>query len=111
MRQIQTQNSGRLAIDSRDVALSQRARHCTDLADLDEAITVKQQVVRLTPDGHPDKPACLSNLRNSFQSRFERLGDLADVDEAITAKQQVVCLTLDGHSDKPGRLNNLGNSF
>ena len=65
----------------------------------------------LTPDGHPDKPAYLNNLGNSFQSRFERLGDIADLDEAITAQQQAVRLTPDGHPDKPAYLNNLGTSF
>ena len=58
------------------------------LSDLDEAITAQQQAVRLTPDGHPRKPACLSNLGISFRGRFKRLGDVADLDEAITTQQQ-----------------------
>jgi hypothetical protein len=51
---------------------------------------VKQRAVYLTPDGHPHKPGCLSNLGDSLHSRFKRLGDIANLDEAITAQQQAV---------------------
>ena len=82
-----------------------------DMADLNRAITTQQKVVRLTSDDHPDKPAGLINLGNSFRCRFERLGDIADLDEAITAQQQAIRLTLDGHPDKPGLFNDLGTPF
>jgi len=71
----------------------------------------QRQAVRLTPDGHPDKPGRLNNLGISFQSRFERLSDLIDLDQSIMAQQQAVRLTLDGHPHKPRCLNSLGNSF
>ncbi|THU75490.1 hypothetical protein K435DRAFT_579188, partial [Dendrothele bispora CBS 962.96] len=61
----------------------------------------------LTPDGHADKPRCLSNLGNAF----ERLGELGDIKNALSVKRQAVDLTPDGHADKPGLLNNLGNAF
>ena len=66
---------------------------------------------RLTPPGHANLPSRLNNLRNSFQSRFERIGDPADIESAISNQQCAVEPTPLGHADLPSRLNNLGNSF
>jgi hypothetical protein len=52
------------------------------------AITAQQQAVRLTPDGHPEKPVRLNNLGTSFQSQFEHLGGIANLNEAITVEQR-----------------------
>ena len=64
-----------------------------------------------TPDGHPDKPLCLSNLGIALQTRFNRLGNLADIENAILSHQKAVDLTPDGHPNKPRYLFNLGSSF
>ena len=61
--------------------------------------------------GHPEKPAHLSNLGNSFLARFERLGEVSDLDDAISRLSDAVDLTPHGHSRKPVRLNNLGDSL
>ena len=77
-------------------------------ASLNESITARQEVIRLSPDGHPYMPGFLNNLGLSLLCRFERRDD---IDEKITAQRQAVHLTPDSHPDKPGRLNNLGASF
>lgn len=64
------------------------------------AIENFQQDSMLAPDGHPDKPHCLSNLDNGYCARFERLSDLADLKSAITSFQQAFALTPDGNPDK-----------
>ncbi|KZP20335.1 hypothetical protein FIBSPDRAFT_1044972 [Athelia psychrophila] len=88
-----------------------RFERLADLADLENAITMEQQALALTPDGHPDKPARLTALGFSYDTRFERLGDLADIENAITAEMQALALTQDGHPDKPGHLIALGCSY
>ncbi|THU96590.1 TPR-like protein [Dendrothele bispora CBS 962.96] len=70
-----------------------------------------EEVIKLTPDGHPKKAGRLSNLGNAFHNRFEHVGELGDIENAILAKQQAVDLTPDGHANKAAWLNNLGNAF
>ncbi|KZP16212.1 hypothetical protein FIBSPDRAFT_934780, partial [Athelia psychrophila] len=70
-----------------------------------------QQSLALTPDGHPNKPALLSNLGESYRARFGRLGDLADLEHSIASLEQALALTLYGHPNKPDTLTSLGNSY
>jgi hypothetical protein len=72
---------------------------------------VKKDAVRLTPDGHPDKPLRLNNLGNSLFHRFEHLGDLSDLNMSVSVAEDAVRLTPDDHPDKPSLLDNLGNSL
>ncbi|KAJ7076906.1 hypothetical protein C8R44DRAFT_755363 [Mycena epipterygia] len=66
---------------------------------------MKEDAVRLTPDGHPDKPGMLNTWALSlFSSLFSGFGDLSG---PSTSSHNDV----DGHPDKPGMLNNLGNSL
>ncbi|PVF93861.1 hypothetical protein CPB86DRAFT_818481 [Serendipita vermifera] len=76
-----------------------------DLADIDSAINQKQSAVKLTPEGHPDKPMYLSSLGNSLHARFSRLGNLADIDSAITQIHAAIDLTPDDHPLKPRYLS------
>jgi len=76
-----------------------------------EAISVNQQVVRLTPDGHPEMPGRLNNLAISFQSRFKHTGDVSDLSKAIPIQQRLIQLTPDGQPNMPVWLYNLGISF
>jgi hypothetical protein len=45
---------------------------------------MKEHAVKLTPDGHPDRPSFLKNLGNSFLSYFKRLGDPNHLEAAIS---------------------------
>jgi hypothetical protein len=78
---------------------------------LNRSIQVCEEAVKLTPDGHPDKPGWFNSLGNSLLGRFEHLGDVADLNRSIQVKEEAVKLTPDGHPDKPGRFNTLGNSL
>ncbi|KZP07446.1 hypothetical protein FIBSPDRAFT_841261, partial [Athelia psychrophila] len=87
--------------------ISQLEGSITEEVGEDLDILSFEQALALTPDGHPNKPARLSNLASSYLTRFERLGDLADLQNLILSYQQAVALTPDGHPDKPGRLSYL----
>ncbi len=36
------------------------------MRDLEEAITIAQQAIRSIPEDHPNRAACLNNLRNKL---------------------------------------------
>jgi hypothetical protein len=78
---------------------------------MNKSVSVFEEAVRLTADGHPDKSSRLNNLGISLSRRFERLGDLSDMNKSVSVMEEAVRLTADGHPDKPSRLNNLGNSL
>ena len=81
------------------------------MGDIEKAISSLEDAVRLTPDGHADKPIRLSNLGISLLTRFECLGEIGDIERAISNLQDAVELTPDGHADRPTRLSNLGLSM
>jgi len=82
-----------------------------ELSDISEAISLQQQAVQLTPNGHADIPPYLNNLGHSYGCRFRRTGELSDIEEAISAQQRAVQLTPNGHAHMPARLNNLGTLY
>ena len=53
------------------------------LFQLERAISTLRDAVDLTPHGHPQKPARLNNLGNSFVIRFKPLGELSNLEQAI----------------------------
>jgi hypothetical protein len=63
------------------------------LSDLENAISNKERVVRLTDDRHPNQPAYLSDLGNDQPNRFENLGDSSDLQNAILNQDKAVKLT------------------
>ncbi|KAG9074960.1 hypothetical protein FRC06_010357, partial [Ceratobasidium sp. 370] len=81
------------------------------LVDLNRAIEYGEQAVQLTPETHSWKPAHLSNLGLSYQSRFEHSGELSDLDKAIDCHSRAVSLVPEGHQDRAIWLNNLGTSY
>ncbi|KAF8132353.1 TPR-like protein [Boletus edulis] len=94
-----------------NVQLLKRFERHGDLADLQRAITLLQQLVRSVSVSDDGYRIGLGNLGTALWLRFERLGELRDLEDAVSTQRDVVHLTPDGHPDKPGRLNNLGNSF
>ncbi|KAF8443803.1 CHAT domain-containing protein [Boletus edulis BED1] len=91
--------------------LLKRFKRHGDLADLQRAITLLQQLIRCVSVWDDEYCAGLGNLGTALSLRFERLGGLRDLEDAISIHRDAVHLTPDGHPDKPGRLNNLGLSF
>ncbi|KAF6754680.1 CHAT domain-containing protein [Ephemerocybe angulata] len=82
-----------------------------DLLYLTEGISMLQQAVDLTTDGHFDMPGRLTNLGGAFKLRFDRTGDPTDIADAISAQQRAVDLASRGHPDLPSCLGNLGISL
>ena len=83
-----------------------------DLADLQHAITVSEELVRSsTPIWDGQYHAGLTNLANALTYRFKHLGELSDLEEAISRHRDAVDSTPRGHRDMPSHLNNLGLAF
>jgi hypothetical protein len=78
---------------------------------MNKSVSVFEDAVRLTADGHPHKPSFLNNLGNSLLGRFKRLGDLSDITKSVSVFEEAVRLTPDGYLGKPSFLNNLGISL
>ncbi|KAF8443849.1 hypothetical protein L210DRAFT_3643442 [Boletus edulis BED1] len=93
------------------VQLLKRFERHGDLADLQRAITLLQELVRSVSVWDDGYRVGLGNLGTALSLRFERLGELRDLEDAISTHRDAVHLTPDGHPDKPSCLNNLGLSF
>ena len=62
-----------------------RFKRLGGIEDIQKSISSLQDAVRLTPDGHPDKPHQLNNLGNSLLTRFQRLGEVEDIENGISS--------------------------
>jgi len=78
------------------------------MEDLEEAIRVSRQAVKVTPEDHPDLAAWLNNLGNNLGRRYERTGKMEDLEEAIQVSRQAVEVTPEDHPYLAGRLINFG---
>jgi tetratricopeptide (TPR) repeat protein len=93
------------------VQLLERFERFGDVADLQQAITLLEELVRSTSVWDDQHRGGLGNLGVALSYRFERLGELRDLEDAISSHRDAVNLTPHGHPDKPGCLGNLGNSL
>ncbi|KAF6759607.1 CHAT domain-containing protein [Ephemerocybe angulata] len=98
-------------LNARGVALLSAFERTGHLSDITDSISVLQNAVDLTPQGHTDLPVYHNNLGISFMRRSERTGQLADIADAISVLQKAVDITPQGHANLPRCLNNLGHSF
>jgi hypothetical protein len=53
------------------------------MTDIDKAILILKDAVRLTLDEHLDQSDIFNNLRSSLLRCFESLGDIGDIEKAI----------------------------
>ena len=88
--------------------LLRRYRAQGRVQDLDRALELWRQAVKLTPPDSPKLPGYLNNLGAGLSGRYERAGRLEDLEEAIGVYRRAVELTPVGSPDMPGYLNNLG---
>ncbi|KAJ6624591.1 CHAT domain-containing protein [Mycena sp. CBHHK59/15] len=91
--------------------LRRRFEQFGELTDIDQAMLSFQEALRLTPDGHPDRPLRLNDLGKSLTTRFMRLGELTDINQAVAKLKAALRLTPDDHLARPSILHNLGNSL
>jgi hypothetical protein len=52
------------------------------IEDIDEAIALHWEALRLRPAPHPNQYMSLNNLANILDTRFSQTGQIKDVDEA-----------------------------
>lgn len=52
------------------------------LVDLDKAVELHREALRLRPTAHPDRPASLNSLASVLAKRFDSMG-LSDLEEVI----------------------------
>ena len=69
-------------------SLQGRFERLGEIADLHEAITVQEQAVGLTPDGHPGKSQCFNNLGASLRTWLRHQPDDVTLGRAISAYSQ-----------------------
>ncbi|KIM79026.1 hypothetical protein PILCRDRAFT_574232 [Piloderma croceum F 1598] len=85
--------------------------------DLDKAIAAVDDVVKITPDGHPRKADMLAQrgafllLRIEHQLGNEHIPTTADFEGAISDLERSLTVTPDDGMRKPNRLRNLGIVF
>ncbi|KAJ2935033.1 hypothetical protein H1R20_g2042, partial [Candolleomyces eurysporus] len=103
----------RLAIPLNNLGISLRLRFEREgnLSDIQEAISIQQKVVQITPNDRADYPSHLANLGNSFLSRFGRTKDTLDLEEAINYQEAAITHALSDHPHLPARMLNLGLSL
>jgi hypothetical protein len=96
-----------------EAAMAALQRYWTSgqLADLNRALDLLHQALKLTPSDSPNRPALLNNLGIGLSDRYARSGDLADLEAVITAFQQAVQATPPDSPERPGYLNNLSNGL
>ena len=93
------------------VQLLGRFKRFGDIAVLQQAITLLEELVRSTSVWDHRYRGGLANLGVALSYRFIHLGELCDLEDAIFRMRDAVDLTPHGHPDKPAHLSNLGNSF
>ncbi|KAJ7796292.1 TPR-like protein [Mycena leptocephala] len=67
-----------------------------DLADINHCIVLAENILELTPDGHPAK--------SRGSSRFEHIGDLGDLNRSVVQYYKALHLAPEGHCSKPSYL-------
>ena len=90
-------------------ALFRQAERTSDLAGFDEVLDLLEEVLRLTPDRHPNKPNRLAALGSAAFARFrEDPADLTQLDDGIAALREGLRLVPPGHTERGRILSNLG---
>jgi hypothetical protein len=82
-----------------------------ETVDPDTGLSFWQNINKIIPDGHPNKPSFLNKLGIIFQNQFMVSDKVADIDKAVAILQGAIDLTTNGHGNKPDYLDNLGISL
>ncbi|KAI9573121.1 TPR-like protein [Boletus coccyginus] len=81
------------------------------LADLQQAITLLEELVRSTSTSDDRYSEALGGLGLALSYRFDHVEELSDLEEALSRQRNAVDLTPQGHPLKPRLLQSLGSSF
>jgi tetratricopeptide (TPR) repeat protein len=88
-----------------------RAIHTESPVDLEEAIGLYREVLKLRLSPHPDRTAPLNNLGNALLDRHRRTGAMADLEEGISLLRESLQLVPPPHPDCSLSLNGLANAL
>ncbi|TEB36751.1 hypothetical protein FA13DRAFT_1727108 [Coprinellus micaceus] len=74
--------------------ISRRARwqNLGSIADPDEVIPLRRELLQLPPPGGQGRPGQLDALAGALQARWERVGLIADLDEVIPLRRGLLQL-------------------
>ncbi|KIK11495.1 hypothetical protein PISMIDRAFT_495010 [Pisolithus microcarpus 441] len=89
------------------LALHNKFREGEKFGDLDEAITLLRDALRLHPSGHRDRPSSLRTLALCLMERYDSQGEVADLEESATLGREALELCLPGRPDRAVSLYNL----
>jgi tetratricopeptide (TPR) repeat protein len=87
-------------------ALLARFNLLGELDDLDTAITLREEAVRLVPVESPHRPGCLSGLANAYATRYRLRGPVEALVSARAAYSEALDLTPRDSPDFPLYMNN-----
>ncbi|KAG2040824.1 CHAT domain-containing protein [Suillus americanus] len=88
-------------------SLKSRFRHQGKPNDLDEAISLHEEALRLCPVGHKYRDVSLDNLGGSLVTRFNKCGNIDDITRAVSLHREALTLCPPGNPDCNIMLNNL----
>ncbi|KAG1809155.1 CHAT domain-containing protein [Suillus subaureus] len=89
------------------VSLGHRFHHQGKPNDLDEAISLCEEALRLRPVGHKARDTSLDNLGGALDIRFNKCGDIDDITRAVSLYREALTLRPPGHPTRDTTLNNL----
>ncbi|KAJ7824828.1 CHAT domain-containing protein [Mycena leptocephala] len=88
-------------------AIHERYEHEPDRNDIDEAINLHRDSLKLRPSPHPLRSTSLHNLAEAIHTRFKRMGDSTDIYEVIQLHEDALALRSPPHPERSTSLSGL----
>ncbi|KAJ2936487.1 hypothetical protein H1R20_g605, partial [Candolleomyces eurysporus] len=89
-----------------------RARYTGSLVDLEEAVSLYREVLKLHPWPHPDRSSSLHNLSTALLDRYRHTpGIIANLEEIISLYRDALELRPPPHPARSSSLNNLASAL
>ncbi|KAJ7026483.1 CHAT domain-containing protein [Mycena alexandri] len=88
-------------------AIHERYEHEPDRNDIDEAINLHRDSLKLRPLPHPLRSTSLHNLAEAIHTRFKRMGDSTDIYEVIQLHEDALALRSSPHPERSTSLSGL----
>jgi tetratricopeptide (TPR) repeat protein len=96
-------------LDSLAASLAERFEQTGDVALMQEALSLSEEAVALTPSDHPNRPAHLNTLASRCSERFRQWGEMTYLETAIASLEEAIALTSEDHPNRPIYFTNLAN--
>ncbi|KAJ6621950.1 CHAT domain-containing protein, partial [Mycena sp. CBHHK59/15] len=91
--------------------LQRRFMYRGDPRDVDEAIILHREALKIWPAPHPDRASSLNNLAIALQMRVKQWGDTKDIGEAICLLREALKIRAAPHANRALLLSSLANSI